>query len=302
LSDSCSSGIWLISPELEIPKSSLIHSEFSDYLGIPNICINWIFRSNFELTASRREISLTSELKNANRNSLFGVGTVAVVCLVIWQAFAQWPHFFSSSPLHVVKAGGYLFRSGEIWHDIGVSLLEVATGLALGGSMALIVLGGLSTFNPLRGLFSRLLPLTYISAIVVWLLMWVFPAVVAVLTPNWVGLWHKVVVVGFLTFFPFMQGLWGLRNHPLSYRILLAIDDALPIAFVAMMFGELWASTAGLGFMMTVASATYQTDKGLVGFIIIVILLTAFSAILRSIAKRLRLPEPSAEVIPLQAG
>jgi len=33
-----------------------------------------------------------------------------------------------------------------------------------------------------------------------------------------------------------------------------------------------------------------------------VILLTAFSAILRSIAKRLRLPEPSAEVIPLQAG
>ena len=214
-----------------------------------------------------------------------------MVCLVIWQLFAQGPDSFSTSPLGVGKAGGDLFRSGEIWNDIRVSLLEVAAGLALGGSIALVVFGGLSTLKPLLGLFFRLLPLTYISAIVVWLLMWAFPAPVVVLMPNWVGFWHKVVLVGFLIFFPLVQALWGLRNHPLSYRILLAIDDALPVGFVAMMFGELWAATAGLGFMMTVASATRQTDKGLVGFVIVVALLVALSAILRSIAKRLYVPE-----------
>ena len=121
-----------------------------------------------------------------------------------------------------------------------------------------------------------------------------------VLMPDWLGLWHKAFVVGFLTFFPFIQALWGLRNHPLYFSIFLAIDDALPVAFVAMMLGELWAATAGLGFMMTIASATRQTDNGLAEFLITAALLVALSAILRSIAKRLYFSEHPAEVVPTQ--
>jgi len=65
--------------------------------------------------------------------------------------------------------------------------------------------------------------------------------------PNWqdyvrdfIYLWHKVIAVGCLTFFPLVQTLWGLRNHSWPLRILLAVDDALPIAFVAMSLGSLW--------------------------------------------------------------
>lgn len=119
--------------------------------------------------------------------------------------------------------------------------------------------------------------------------------------PSWLDFWHKAVAVGLLTFFPCVQALWGLRSHPQYFNILLSITEALPIAFVATLLGELWAATAGLGFMMTIASATRQTDKGLAGFLITAALLVALSAILRSIAKRLSFPEQSAEVVPAQA-
>ena len=65
------------------------------------------------------------------------------------------------------------------------------------------------------------------------------------------------------------------------------MDDAFPIAFVTMLFAELMAATAGLGFVMTVASATYQTDKGIVGFLITLVLLVGLSTTLRLFAKRL---------------
>jgi ABC-type nitrate/sulfonate/bicarbonate transport system permease component len=78
----------------------------------------------------------------------------------------------------------------------------------------------------------------------------------------------------------------------------MAIDNALPFAFVAMLFGELWAATAGLGFVMTVASATYQTNKGLAGFLITVFLLVALSTTVRWIVKRFYSVEKS-PVVPV---
>ena len=129
-----------------------------------------------------------------------------------------------------------------------LSLLEVNGGIVLGGAVALGVFVPLSTKATFRNLVFALLPLTYISAIVLWL-------VVFALWFNWVGVsqpgflyfWHKVIAVGCLTFFPLVQALWGFREGPVLYRILLAIDDALPIGFIAMVFGEAWAATQRLG-------------------------------------------------------
>jgi len=53
--------------------------------------------------------------------------------------------------------------------------------------------------------------------------------------------------------------------------------------------------------MMIAASATYQTDKALVGFLITTALLVSLSATLRSIAKRLYSPKPSGEAVPVGA-
>jgi hypothetical protein len=137
------------------------------------------------------------------------------------------------------------------------------------------------------------LPLSNISLIVLWLFSWV--AVGWILpAPRFLDYWHKVIAVGCLTFFPFVQALWGLRDRPVPYRILLAIDNALPVAFVAMCYGEMYAATAGLGFMMVVASATSQFDKGLAGFLVTVALLVGLSSILRWTVRRLYFAEISA--------
>ena len=42
-------------------------------------------------------------------------------------------------------------------------------------------------------------------------------------------------------------------------------------ATVGIVVGELYAATAGIGFMITVAGATFQTDKVFVGIVIIAI-------------------------------
>jgi ABC-type nitrate/sulfonate/bicarbonate transport system permease component len=64
-----------------------------------------------------------------------------------------------------------------------------------------------------------------------------------------------------------------------------------------MLFAELFASTAGLGFVMTVASATYQNDKGLAAFFITVVLLAVISATLRWSTKPLDFSEESLRIV-----
>src|ERR1041385_6591880 len=53
--------------------------------------------------------------------------------------------------------------------------------------------------------------------------------------------------------------------------ILSGLRIALGRALVGVMVGELYAATAGIGFMITVAGATFQTDKVFVGVLIFAI-------------------------------
>jgi ABC-type nitrate/sulfonate/bicarbonate transport system permease component len=49
----------------------------------------------------------------------------------------------------------------------------------------------------------------------------------------------------------------------------------------------MWNATAGIGFMMTVAAATYQIDKGMAGFVVLVSLFGMTHIILHCIAKKM---------------
>ena len=50
--------------------------------------------------------------------------------------------------------------------------------------------------------------------------------------------------------------------------ILTGLRLAVGRALVGVLVGELYAATAGVGFMITVAGATFQTDKVFVGVLI----------------------------------
>ena len=53
--------------------------------------------------------------------------------------------------------------------------------------------------------------------------------------------------------------------------VITGLRIAVGRALVGVLVGELYAATAGIGFMITVAGATFQTDKVFVGVLIFAI-------------------------------
>jgi len=264
------------------------------------ILINWIFRSNFEAAAQTRGILLRRQIESANRSSLFGALIIAIACFVIWQAFASISFHGLSvspsilvSPLDALKATYNLLGSGEIGNDIYVSLCEMFLGLIVCGLMTVVIVT-LSMSNILRSVLVFLFPLTFVSS------MMVVNSILFI--PLGPGLANKLLTVGLSTFYAFFQTWWAFRNYRMIVRMVLALDDALPFAFAAMLFGEAMASTAGLGFTMIMASGTYQREKALAAFLITAGLLVSLSAGLRWIARRLYTPAPAANAITARAA
>jgi ABC-type nitrate/sulfonate/bicarbonate transport system permease component len=64
------------------------------------------------------------------------------------------------------------------------------------------------------------------------------------------------------------------------------VDQALPFAFVAMLFGESMTAIRGLGFSLVMASALNRArSEGLAIVFLIIALLAVYSWTLRSIAR-----------------
>jgi ABC-type nitrate/sulfonate/bicarbonate transport system permease component len=266
--------------------------------------VNWVFHSNFEASAHAREIVLEKQLERANRSSLIALIVIVIVCLLLWQAFSSlWFYGHSVSPIAPVsplgafKAMRNMFESGEIWLDVKVSvLLEMFLGLVACCLMAFVV-AAICISKPLRSAL-----FFFLSFAVVPTMLTAYSLAFTFLLPlhSTIGVWQTRVVVAFFTFYPFFQSWCAFRNQGRTFRILLALDDALPFAFVAMIYGERIA-TAGLGFEMIVAIATYQWDKAIAVFLITVGLLVCLSSCLRWIARRFYTPAPAANAIPAQA-
>jgi ABC-type nitrate/sulfonate/bicarbonate transport system permease component len=212
--------------------------------------------------------------------SFSGITLILGICFILWLAFNQSlkEMFLFSSPKEVLKAEYQLFVTGiqgmqvaafngqTEWRDVGVSLLEVLGGIGLAGGVGFAVAKALEKAPSVpKTIWSHLLCLTYITPIALWqaLLPWVG-----------LGISHKIVLIACLTFFPVVETLWIFRETPVLVRIAIAIDEALPLAFVGMILGELWAATAGIGFFIVVTKATSHfaesTAMSLFGFAILV--------------------------------
>jgi NitT/TauT family transport system permease protein len=224
------------------------------------------------------------------------LGTLAVVlALVVWEGLPRgwWGKpidaVFVSSPLAIVSSAFQLFASGEIWPDLGVSGLEFAAGFAL-AVLAGVVLGVIAGWN--RWVFYALDP--FFSALNATPRVALLPLVII-----WVGIgiWSKILVVFLGAVIPvYLNVLAGVRTTDARlvrvatsfgasrahlFRTIV-LPGAVPYlvtglrlgvgrAMVGIVVGELYAATAGVGFMITVAGASFQTDKVFVGVILIAI-------------------------------
>ena len=222
------------------------------------------------------------------------LGTTAVIIfLLAWETIGNWAGMinpmFMSAPSLIYNAGWQLFSSGEIYNDLRVSGIEFAWGYFLSAVVGVpfgIATGWYKrmayTFDPFVNAMNATPRVALLPLVIIWL---------------GIGILSKVGIIFLGAVFPILiNARDGVKTTP--YNLLIAaksfgasewqvfrsvvLPSTLPFiitglrlgvgrALIGVMVGELYAATAGIGFMITVAGATFQTDKVFVGVLIFAI-------------------------------
>jgi NitT/TauT family transport system permease protein len=222
------------------------------------------------------------------------LGTTAVVIfLAIWELTGNTLQLinpmFMSAPSLIFKAAVQLFGSGEIWNDLYVSGIEFFWGYALSVVFAIpfgIAIGWYKRFSYVCDPFVNAMNATPRVALLPLVIIWLG-----------IGILSKVGIIFLGAVFPLLINTRdGVKTTPANLLtaarsfgasewqifksvvlpstvpfILTGLRLAVGRALIGVMVGELYAATAGIGFMITVAGATFQTDKVFVGVLIFAI-------------------------------
>ena len=222
------------------------------------------------------------------------LGTVAVVTfLSIWElvgnTFKLINPMFMSAPSLIWKAAVGLFASGEIYNDLYVSGVEFGWGLFLSIIVGIPFGIGCGWYRRMAYIFDP-----FINAMNATPRVALLPLVIIWLG---IGILSKVGIIFLGAVFPILiNARDGVKTTPSNllnaaksfgaseWQIFksVVLPSTLPFiitglrlgvgrALIGVMVGELYAATAGIGFMITVAGATFQTDKVFVGILIFAI-------------------------------
>lgn len=244
------------------------------------------------LDVSVAEASSAYKFYLNNEKKILGTSAV-IIFLTAWELVGNVlgiiNPMFMSAPSLIFKAAVGLFSSGEIYNDLRVSGLEFFWGYIL--SVAVGVPFGIATgwykkmayiFDPFVNAMNATPRVALLPLVIIWL---------------GIGILSKVGIIFLGAVFPILiNARDGVKTTP--YNLLTAarsfgasewqifksvvLPSTLPFiltglrlgvgrALIGVMVGELYAATAGIGFMITVAGATFQTDKVFVGVLIFAI-------------------------------
>jgi ABC-type nitrate/sulfonate/bicarbonate transport system permease component len=222
------------------------------------------------------------------------LGTAAVaIFLSIWELTGNTLQLinpmFMSAPSLIFKAAVQMFTSGEIWNDLYVSGIEFFWGYFLSIVVAIpfgIAIGWYKRFSYVCDPFVNAMNATPRVALLPLVIIWLG-----------IGILSKVGIIFLGAVFPLLINTRdGVKTTPANLLtaarsfgasewqifksvvlpstvpfILTGLRLAVGRALIGVMVGELYAATAGIGFMITVAGATFQTDKVFVGVLIFAI-------------------------------
>jgi ABC-type nitrate/sulfonate/bicarbonate transport system permease component len=222
------------------------------------------------------------------------LGSAAVILfLVIWElvgnVFQLINPMFMSAPSLIFKAGYEMFHSGEIYHDLYVSGVEFLGGYFLAAAVAIplgILVGWYKRLSYVLDPFINAMNATPRVALLPLVIIWLG-----------IGILSKVGIIFLGAVFSILINTRdGVKTTPVSLLnaarsfgasewmvfkavvfpstipfILTGLRLAVGRSLVGVLVGELYAATAGIGFMITVAGATFQTDKVFVGVLIFAI-------------------------------
>ena len=222
------------------------------------------------------------------------LGAVAVIVfLTAWELVGNTLQLinpmFMSAPSFVFKAAYQMFASGEIYNDLYVSGIEFFWGYILSVVVAVpfgIAIGWYKRFAYVCDPFVNAMNATPRIALLPLVIIWLG-----------IGIISKVGIIFLGAVFPLLINTRdGVKTTPVNLLtaarsfgasewqifksvvlpstvpfILTGLRLAVGRALIGVMVGELYAATAGIGFMITVAGATFQTDKVFVGVLIFAI-------------------------------
>lgn len=244
------------------------------------------------LDVSVAEASATYKFYLNHEKKILGTSAV-IIFLTAWELVGNVlgliNPMFMSAPSLIFKAAVQLFGSGEIYNDLYVSGLEFGWGYLL--SVVVGVPFGIACgwykrfayiFDPFINAMNATPRVALLPLVIIWL---------------GIGILSKVGIIFLGAVFPILiNARDGVKTTP--YNLLTAaksfgasewqvfksvvLPSTLPFiltglrlgvgrALIGVMVGELYAATAGIGFMITVAGATFQTDKVFVGVLIFAI-------------------------------
>jgi NitT/TauT family transport system permease protein len=255
---------------------------------------------------SQQEILLDVKIAGASKLYKFYLnqekkilGTLAVILFLtlwefmggVWSVYNPIPFLrvnpmFMSAPSLIWKAAVQLFESGEIWNDLRVSGIEFFWGYLLAVVFAI-------PFGIMTGWYKRMSAIfdPFINAMNATPRVALLPLVIIWLG---IGILSKVGIIFLGAVFPMLINTRdGVKTTPQNLLnaarsfgasewmvfktvvlpstvpfILTGLRLGVGRGIVGVMVGELYAATAGIGFMITVAGATFQTDKVFVGVLI----------------------------------
>jgi ABC-type nitrate/sulfonate/bicarbonate transport system permease component len=230
------------------------------------------------------------------------IGTASVlIFLLLWEfmggalsvynpiPFLRINPMFMSAPSLIFKAAVAMFSSGEIYNDLKISSIEFFWGYILAVVVAIpfgIVTGWYKRasylFDPFVNAMNATPRVALLPLVIIWL---------------GIGILSKVGIIFLGAVFPMLiNARDGVKTTPLNLInaarsfgasewqvfksvifpstlpfILTGLRIAVGRALVGVLVGELYAATAGIGFMITVAGATFQTEKVFVGVLIFAI-------------------------------
>ena len=241
-----------------------------------------------------------------NENWILGsLSMLAFLCFweVAVRAGAVNP-LFTSSPSRIVTTGFAMFVDGSIYEHLQASGTEFFIGFALA-----VVVG--VPLGILMGWYSRLNAVLepFVSALYATPRIALLPLVVI-----WfgIGLGSKVAIVFLGAIFPILVNtITGVRTIDADFIkvarsfgstdrqmfLTVALPSSVPLlltglrlglghALVGIVVGEMYGATQGLGYLIAVAGARFQTDKVMVGILLIASLGIALTELLRAIERR----------------
>jgi NitT/TauT family transport system permease protein len=243
------------------------------------------------------------------------IGTISMLAfLAFWEASVAsgWVNpLFTSSPSRIVRAAIEMFADGSIWYDIQVSGFEFVVGYG-----AAVVFG--VPLGILMGWYSRVDAVLdpFVSALYATPRIALLPLVMI-----WfgIGVMSKIAIVFLGAIFPILVNtITGVRtvnadfvkvarsfgSNDWQMFLTVALPSSVPLlltglrlgighALVGIVVGEMYGATHGLGFLIATAGARFQTDKVMVGIILIAAAGVALTELLRLIERRFERWRPS---------